>query len=136
MRRLTPVGLVVLAMVASGCTRSTDPAPGATSVAGTAPSTAAPARTSPDPAPEGAGISVLVTSTMPPEAGTATLPNTRCRPVRVGGLEGTRCLDSVAMVVSTALKGRERWYVLLTSLQRRAVPAGAYDRVLASFRLS
>jgi hypothetical protein len=175
MRRLTPVGLVVLAMVASGCTRSTDPAPGATSAAGTAPSTAAPARTPPDPAvanwpaftsilggyrlryppgwrvkegtgsggpvlsllpPEGAGISVLVTSTMPPEAGAATLPNTRCRPVRVGGLEGTRCLDSVAMVVSTALKGRERWYVLLTSLQRPAVPAGAYDRVLASFRLS
>ena len=162
MRLLTPAGLVVLAMVASGCNRSTEPAPGATSSAGTAPSTAAPTRTSTDPAvanwpaftsilggyrlryppgwrvkegtgsggpvlsllpPEGAGISVLVTSTTPPEAGAATLSSTRCQ-------------DSVAMVVSTALKGRERWYVLLTSLQRPAVPAGAYDRVLASFRVS
>jgi hypothetical protein len=174
MRLLTPAGLVVLALVASGCNRSTEPAPGATPPAGTPPSTAAPAPTSQDPAvadwpaftsvpggyrlryppgwrvkegtgiggpvlsllpPKGAGISVQVTFTTPPEAGAASLPSTRCRPVRVGGLEGNRCQDSASMVVSTALKGRERWYVLLTSLQRPAVPAGAYDLVLASFRV-
>jgi len=38
-------------------------------------------------------------------------------------------------VVSTTLQGRERWYVLTTSLRRPAA-AGEYDRVLASFRLS
>jgi hypothetical protein len=86
--------------------------------------------------PRGGGISVLVTSTAPPEAGTVDLPNTRCRPVTVGGLEGRRCLDSSAMVVSTALQGRDRWYVLTASLRRPAVPAPVYDRVVGSFRLT
>ena len=86
--------------------------------------------------PKGAGISVLVTFTTPPEAGASNLPNTQCRPIRAGGLKGSRCLDTVSMVVSTTLQGRGRWYVLTTSLQRPAVPAGAYDRVLASFRLT
>lgn len=86
--------------------------------------------------PKGAGISVLVTLTAPPETAASTLPDTRCRSVRIGGLEGSRCLDTISMVVSTTLQGRERWYVLTTSLQQPAAPAGAYDRVLASFRLS
>ena len=86
--------------------------------------------------PRGSGISLLVTSTAPPDPG-ATNPSTSgCRPVRVGGLEGSRCQDTTSMVVSTTLQGRERWYVLTTSLQQPAAPAGAYDRVLASFRLS
>jgi hypothetical protein len=38
------------------------------------------------------------------------------------------------MVATTTLQGRERWYVLTASLRRPSVPAGAYDRVLASFR--
>jgi hypothetical protein len=84
--------------------------------------------------PRGTGITVLVTFTAPPEAGAANLPNTRCQPVRVGGLEGSRCLDTISMVVSATLQGRERWYVLTTSLRRPAAPTGAYDRVLASFR--
>lgn len=84
--------------------------------------------------PSGAGISVLVTSTAPPEAGAANLPHVRCQPVRVGGLGGSRCLDTISMSVSTTLQGRERWYVLTTSLRRPAAPADAYDRVLASFR--
>ena len=84
--------------------------------------------------PRGTGITVLVTFTAPPEAGAANLPNTRCQPVRVGGLEGSRCLDTISMVVSTTLQGRERWYVLTTSLRRPAAPIGAYDRMLASFR--
>jgi hypothetical protein len=40
------------------------------------------------------------------------------------------------MVVSTTLQGRERWYVVTTSLRRPVAPAGVYDRVLASFRLA
>jgi len=82
--------------------------------------------------PSGAGISVLVTWTDPPEA--AALPNTRCRPVRVGRLAGSRCLDTISMSVSTVLQDRDRWYVLTTSARRPATPNGAYDRVLASFR--
>jgi hypothetical protein len=84
--------------------------------------------------PRGAGITVLASWTPPPEAGAAGLPNTRCQPVRVGKLEGSRCLETLSMVVSTTLQDRQRWYVLTTSLRRPAAPRGAYDRVLASFR--
>jgi hypothetical protein len=84
--------------------------------------------------PRGTGITVLATWTPPPEAGTAGLPNTRCQPVRVGELEGTQCLETLSMVVSTILHDRQRWYVLTTSLRRPAAPRVAYDRVLASFR--
>ena len=85
-------------------------------------------------APRGAGISVLVTFTPPPEGGASNAPNTACRPVTVGGLAGSRCLDTLSKVVTTTLKGRERWYVLTASLRRPPAPAGAYDRVLASFQ--
>jgi hypothetical protein len=168
-----PAGLVVLVMVAAGCTRSTEPSPSATSSARAASSTVAPARSSPDPAvagwpvftslqggyrlrypprwrvkesvgtggpvlsllpPRGAGISMLVTSTAPPEAGAANLKNIRCQPIRVGRLGGTRCLDTISMSVSTTLQGRGRWYVLTTSLRRPSAPVRAYDGVLASFR--
>jgi hypothetical protein len=174
MRLLTPAGLVVLAMVASGCNRSTEPAPGATSSAGTAPSTAAPTRTSADPAvanwpaftsilggyrlryppgwrvsessgsggpvlsllpPRGPGISLLATTSPPPDpaAGSAAI---RCQPVKVGALDGRRCLDPGSMVVTTTLRGGERWFVLTGALRDPPEgPAGAYDRVLSSFRL-
>jgi hypothetical protein len=80
--------------------------------------------------PRGDGISVLATSAAPPA------PTTPCRPVRVGRLEGSRCQDAEATLVTTTLEGPDRWYVLTASLQRAAAPAGAYDRVLASFRPS
>jgi hypothetical protein len=171
------VGLLVLALVAIGCTPSSEPgsSPGPASGGRVASSTITSTGTSLEPAvsswrlftsvaggyrlryppgwrakespgsggpvlsllpPKGSGISVLVTFTTPPEAGASNLPNTRCRPIRAGGLQGSRCLDTVSMVVSTTLQGRERWYVLTTSLRRPAVPAVAYDRVLASFRLT
>jgi hypothetical protein len=169
---LVPAGLLVLALAAVGCDRSTGAGPSSTSEARAAPSTVAPPGSSLDPAvsswrvftsvaggyrlryppgwrvkegtgsggpvlsllpPRGAGISVMVTSTTPPEAGATNLPNVGCRPVRAGKLEGTRCLDPISKVVSTTLQGHRRWYVLTTSLRRPAAPAGAYDRVLASF---
>jgi hypothetical protein len=85
--------------------------------------------------PRGDGISLLVTFAAPPEAEPASLPTTRCRPIQVDGLKGRRCLDSTSMVMTTRLQGRQRWYVLATSLRRPATPAGAYDSVLASLRL-
>jgi hypothetical protein len=77
--------------------------------------------------PAGAGISVLVTFTVPPEAG-------RCRPVRVGRLAGSRCLDTISMSLTTVLRDRDRWFVLTTSARPPAAPKGAYDRVVASLR--
>jgi hypothetical protein len=84
--------------------------------------------------PSGAGISVLVTSTAPPDPAAAN-PAIRCQPVKVEQLDGRRCLDPGSMVVTTTLKGRQRWYVVTSGRRRPTVPAGAYDRVLASFRL-
>jgi hypothetical protein len=80
--------------------------------------------------PQGFGISVLVTTTAP------TSTAARCQPVRVGGLAGSRCQDAEATLIVTTLEGPDRWYVLSGSLQTAVAPAGAYDRVLASFRLS
>jgi hypothetical protein len=78
--------------------------------------------------PSGDGISVLATTAQPPAQATP------CQPVRVGRLEGSRCQDAEATLVTTTLEGPDRWFVLTANLQRQAAPAGAYDRVLASFR--
>ena len=80
--------------------------------------------------PRGDGISVLATTEQPPAQATP------CQPVRVGRLEGSRCQDAEATLVTTTLEGPDRWFVLTANLQRQASPAGAYDRVLASFRPS
>jgi len=156
-------GLVVAGMAAAGCDRATDAGPGPTSTTvQAAPSTTAAAPQSwPEHTsaaggfrlryppgwrvtestgsggatlsllpPQGFGISVLVTTTAP--ASTAT----RCQPVRVGGLAGSRCQDAEATLIVTTLEGPDRWYTLSGPLQTAVAPAGAYDRVLASFRLS
>jgi hypothetical protein len=159
-------GLAVAGMAAAGCDRATDAGPGTTAATSTtvqaAPATTAaapaswPEHTSQDGGfrlryppgwkvtessgtigvalsllpPRGDGISVLATTTQPPA------PASGCQPVRVGRLQGTRCQDAEATLVTTTLKGPDRWYVLEASLQRVAAPAGAYDRVLASFRLT
>ena len=160
---LVLAGLVVAGMAAAGCDRATDAGPGPTSTTvQAAPSTTAAAPQSwPEHTsaaggfrlryppgwkvtestgsggvalsllpPQGDGISVLASSTEPPP------PATPCTPVRVGRLEGSRCQDTEATLVTTTLKGPDRWYVLTASLARAAAPAGAYDRVLASFRAS
>jgi hypothetical protein len=58
-------------------------------------------------------------------------------PARPGGPAGGQPLqDAEATLVTTTLEGPDRWFVLTASLQRAGPPAGAYDRVLASFRLS
>jgi hypothetical protein len=160
---LVLAGLVVTGMAAAGCDRAPDVRPGPTSTTvQAAPSTTLaaprswPEHTSADGGfrlryppgwrvtestgsggvalsllpPRGDGITVLATSTEPPPSATP------CTPVRVGRLEGSRCQDTEATLVTTTLKGPDRWYVLTASLARAAAPAGAYDRVLASFRAS
>lgn len=160
---LVLAGLVAAGVAAAGCDRPAGPGTGPTSStapAAPSPTVAAPAswpqHTSADGGfrlryppgwrvtessgsggvalsllpPKGDGISVLATATEPPA------PATPCRRVRVGRLEGSRCQDAEATLVTTTLEGPDRWFVLTASLQRAAAPAGAYDRVLASFRLS
>jgi hypothetical protein len=160
---LVLAALVVAGVAAAGCDRSADPGAAATTStvpAAPAPTVAVPAswpeHVSADGGfrlryppgwkvtessgsggvalsllpPKGDGISVLATSTEPPA------PAAPCRPVRVGRLDGSRCQDAEATLVTTTLEGPDRWFVLTASLQRAAAPAGAYDRVLASFRLS
>jgi hypothetical protein len=85
-------------------------------------------------APKGPGISLLATTSPPPDPAAGSVA-VRCQPVRVGALDGRRCLDPGSMVVSTTLRGEERWYVLTGELRDSPEgPAGAYDHVLASFR--
>jgi hypothetical protein len=78
--------------------------------------------------PQGDGISVLATTDQPPAQATP------CQAVRVGRLEGSRCQDAEATLVTTTLEGPDRWFVVTANLQKPAAPAGAYDRVLASLR--
>ena len=51
-------------------------------------------------------------------------------------LAGSRCQDAEVALIVTTLEGPDHWYTLSGSLQTAVAPAGAYDRVLASFRLS
>jgi hypothetical protein len=158
---LVLAGLVAAGVAAAGCDRSAEPGPVATTStvpAAPSPTVAVPAswpehvsadggfrlryppgwRVTESPGsggvalsllpPNGDGISVLATATEPPT------PATPCRPVRVGRLEGSRCQDAEATLVTTTLEGPDRWFVLEASLQRAAAPPGAYDIVLASFR--
>ena len=55
--------------------------------------------------PRGPGISLLATTSPPPDpaAGSAAI---RCQPVKVGALDGRRCLDPGSMVVTTTLRAR------------------------------
>jgi hypothetical protein len=80
--------------------------------------------------PQGYGISLIATTAEPP-APAATTP---CQPVRVGRLEGSRCQDAEATLVTTTLEGPDRWFVLAANLRESPRLAGAYDRVLASLR--
>jgi hypothetical protein len=52
----------------------------------------------------------------------------------VGRLEGSRCQDAEATLVTTTLEGPDRWFVLAANLRESPRLAGAYDRVLASLR--
>ena len=78
--------------------------------------------------PQGYGISLLATSAEPAPAATP------CQPVKVGRLQGSRCQDAEATLVTTTIEGSDRWFVLTANLKEAAAVARAYDRVLASLR--
>ena len=130
--------LVVAGVAAAGCDGATGPRPAAT----TSTAQAAPSSTVAVPAswPEHTSAAGGFRLRYPPgwrvTESTGSGGATRCQPVRVGGLAGSRCQDAEATLIVTTLEGPDRWYILSGPLQTAVAPAGAYDRVLASFRLS
>jgi hypothetical protein len=83
----------------------------------------------------GTGISVTARpGDATPSGGGSDIPNTRCGPVRVGGLSGTRCLDTISFAISTTLTGRGMSYTLSTS--GKGGNLSVYQRMLDTFRMT
>lgn len=83
------------------------------------------------PAGGGAGITVSVQSgEMGQEV--SDIPNTRCKPVKVGGLSGTRCFDTVSFGISTTLVGEGKIYTITAA--SKGLNQKIYQRLLESFR--
>lgn len=79
----------------------------------------------------GTGIEVRVVAVEAAGVEGFDLPNTRCQPVTIGGLSGTRCLDTISFITSTTLFGPDRAYIISSSDK----PAGrtVYEGLLQSF---
>jgi hypothetical protein len=84
------------------------------------------------PAAGGAGVTVIAQPGGAP-ADSADLPNTRCQPVSVGGLPGTRCLDTISMTTTTTLTTQGTTYLIVAPGRR--LDQQIYQRLLDSFRL-
>jgi hypothetical protein len=65
-------------------------------------------------------------------ADNADLPNTRCQPVSVGGLSGTRCFDTIAMTTTTILMSQNTTFLIVAPGRR--LDQQIYQRFLESFR--
>jgi hypothetical protein len=61
------------------------------------------------------------------------LPNTRCRPVTVGGLSGVRCFDTISLSGSTTVAGKGVQFIIATTGKR--LDENLYQRFLDSFQL-
>ena len=62
------------------------------------------------------------------------IPNTRCQPVTIGQLSGTRCFDTISFSISTTLVGAGKSYTLATS--GKNVNANIYQRILDTFTIT
>ena len=142
---LVLAGLAVAGVAAAGCDRPADPGAVATTStvrAAPSPTVAVPAsrpeHTSADGGSrlryppgwrvtESSGSGGVALSLLPPKGdgisvlATATEPATPCRPVLVGRLEGSRCQDAEATLVTTTLEGQHR--------VQRVQPLPGLDRV-------
>ena len=85
------------------------------------------------PADGGAGIEVIVKTDEGNGAESADIPNTRCEPVTIHGLSGTRCFDTISFSISTTLVGRGKTYIIAASGKR--LDQNIYQRLLDSFRI-
>lgn len=61
------------------------------------------------------------------------LPNTRCQQVTVGGVPGTRCLDTISFGLSTTIVHGGKTYMIASSGKR--IDQAIYRRFLDSFTL-
>lgn len=84
------------------------------------------------PANGGAGVVITMRPGGAP-ADSADLPNTRCQAVTVGGVRGTRCLDTISSSVVTTLADQGRTFTI--AAPGRGLDPAIYQRVLASFAL-
>jgi hypothetical protein len=84
------------------------------------------------PAGGGTGILVAVRPLAPEQREPVDLPNTRCKPVSVGGLSGVRCFDSIASTILTTLVGKDRQFTI--SASGRRLDQAIYQRFLDSFQ--
>jgi hypothetical protein len=85
-------------------------------------------------APEGgAGIVVAVRPLDPEQREPIDLPNTRCKPVNVGGASGVRCFDTISLGGTTTLMSKDRQFIIATSGKR--LDQDTYQRFLDSFKV-
>ena len=84
------------------------------------------------PAEGGASIGITVGGAEP-QAAAPDLPNVYCRPVQVGALTGTSCLDTIARSTEIVLSGNGKTYHI--TVVGKHIDASVYDRFLSSFRL-
>lgn len=88
--------------------------------------------------PPGGGVGIVVTAQpgSPGDLEPGDIPNTRCSAVRIGGLSGTRCMDTIGFTLATTLYGNGKIYIISTSMRRS--PPGTldvYEQLLNTFRL-
>ncbi len=62
------------------------------------------------------------------------MPNTRCQPVTVGKLSGTRCFDTIAFSTTTTFVGKGKVYILAGSGKR--LDQNIYQHFLNSFAIT
>ncbi len=86
---------------------------------------------SPNPDQAGVGMTLIVRDGKSGAEGITDLPNSRCEPVMVGQLSGTRCFDTIAFSTTTTFMDRGRAYILVSSGKRLA--PDIYQRFLESF---
>jgi hypothetical protein len=86
---------------------------------------------SPDPDRVGMGVTVIVRNGESGVGEIPDLPNSRCEPVMVGQLSGTRCFDTIAFSTTTTFMGGGKTYILVSSGKRLA--RDIYQRFLESF---
>lgn len=68
-----------------------------------------------------------------PQVEADDIPNTRCRPVTVAGLSGTRCFDTISFSTAATLSGQGKTFTLSSG---KHGDQATFDHMLNSFRLA
>jgi hypothetical protein len=78
------------------------------------------------------GGPMIVVTTMPGQiASENDLPNTRCEPVTIGGLPGTRCLDTISRSTAITLVGQGKTFTIVAAAKH--LDAQIFKRFLDHF---